>query len=108
VKHFVETSLFGQITNKILNGLLPGVQKWRIAFTFSEQNRTMRTFTYRVYFTISPTTYYVVGARNAKAAVWRARRLERALRFNKRGTAPFKGAKIERLYRGAEVRRVHS
>jgi hypothetical protein len=109
VRHFVETSFFGQITNKILNGLLAGVQKWRRAVTFSEQNRTMRTFTYRVYFTVSPTTYYVVGASNAKAAVWRARRLQRALRLNKRRTAPLKVAKVERLYRhGAGVRRVHS
>ena len=109
MKHFVETSLFGQITNEILNGLLAGVQKWRIAFTFCEQHRTMRTFTYRVYFTNSPTTYYVVGARNAKTAVWRARRLQRALRLNKRRTAPLKVAKIERLYRhGAGARRVHS
>jgi hypothetical protein len=69
----------------------------------------MRTFTYRVYFTISPTTYYVVAGRNAKSAVWRARRLERALRFNKKRTAPLKVAKIDRLYRHeAEVRRVHS
>lgn len=68
----------------------------------------MRTFTYRVYFTISPTTYFVVGARNARAAVWRARRVQRALRFNKRRTVPLRAAKIERLYRhGAEVRRVH-
>ena len=67
----------------------------------------MRTFTYRVYFTISPTTYYVVGARNAKAAVWRAGRLQRALRLNKRRTAPLQVAKIERLYRHAvDVRRV--
>jgi len=106
VKHFGETSLFGQIANKILNGLLAGVQKWMSAF--SEKNRTMRTFTYRVYFTVSPTTYYVVGARNAMAAVWRARRLQRALRLNKRRTAPLQVAKIERLYRhGAGVRRVY-
>ena len=109
VRNLVETPFVRQITNKILNGLLAGVQKWRRAVTFSEQNRTMRTFTYRVYFTVSPTTYYVVGARNAKAAVWRARRLQRALRLNKRRTAPLQVAKIERLYRhGAGVRRVHS
>ena len=109
MRHFGETPFFGQITNKILNGPLAGVQKWRIAFTFFEQHRTMRTFTYRVYFTISPTTYYVVGARNAEAAVWQARRLQRALRLNKRRTAPLQVAKIERLYRhGAEVTRVLS
>jgi hypothetical protein len=69
----------------------------------------MRTFTYRVYFTVSPTTYFVVGARNARAAVWRARRVQRALRLNKRRAAPLQVAKIERLYRhGAEVRKVHS
>jgi hypothetical protein len=67
----------------------------------------MRTFTYRVYFTLAPSTYYVVGARNASAAVWRARRLERAMRVNKRRTAPLRVAKVERLYRhGAGVRRV--
>jgi ribosomal protein L18E len=67
----------------------------------------MRTFTYRVYFTVSPTTYYVVAARNAKAAVWRARRVQRALRLNKRRTAPLQVARVERLYRhGAGVRRV--
>jgi hypothetical protein len=69
----------------------------------------MRTFTYRVYFTIPPTTYYVVAARNAKAAVWRARRVQRALRLNKRRTAPLQVARVERLYRhGAEVRRILS
>ena len=68
----------------------------------------MRTFTYRVYFSVSPTTYYVVGAGNAKAAIWRAKRVQRALRGIKRRTAPLKVAKIERLYRhGAEVRRVY-
>lgn len=67
----------------------------------------MRTFTYRVFFTVLPTTYYLVGARNAQAAVWRAKRLQRALRLNKRRTAPLKVAKIERLYRrGAMVKRV--
>jgi hypothetical protein len=68
----------------------------------------MRTFAYRVYFTVAPTTYYVVAGKNAKAAVWRARRVERALRVNKRRTAPLRVAKVERLYqRGAEVRRVN-
>lgn len=93
---------------QILNGLLAGVQKWRNAVTFSKQHRTMQTFTYRVYFSVSPTTYYVVGARNAKAAIWRAKRVQRALRVIKRWTAPLKVANIERLYRhGAEVRSVH-
>jgi ribosomal protein L18E len=68
----------------------------------------MRTFTYRVYFTVSPTTYYVVAARNARAAVWRARRVQRALRLNKRRAAPLKVARVERLYsHGAGVRRMH-
>jgi hypothetical protein len=68
----------------------------------------MRTFNYRVYFTVSPTTYYVVAAKNAKAAVWRARRLQRALRLNKRRAAPLKVARVERLCRhGAGVRRIH-
>ena len=109
MRNLVETPFVRQITNKILNGLLAGVQKWRSVATFSEQNRIMRTFTYRVYFTVSPTTYYVVAARNAKTAVWRARRVQRALRLNKRRTAPLKVAKIERLYRhGAGARRVRS
>jgi ribosomal protein L18E len=69
----------------------------------------MRTFTYRVYFTVSLTTYYVVAARNATIAVWRAKRVQRALRLNKRRTAPLKVAKVERLYRhGAGARRVYS
>ena len=109
MRHCVETPFFRQITNTILNGLLAGVQKWRSAVAFSEQNRTMRTFTYRVYFTVSPTTYYVVAARNAKVAVWRARRAQRALRLNKWRTAPLQVARVERLYRhGAGARRVRS
>ena len=62
----------------------------------------MKTFVYRVYFTITPTTYYVVAARNASAAVWRAKRTQRALRLNKRRTAPLRVAKIERLVRVAD------
>ena len=62
----------------------------------------MKSFTYRVYFTIAPTTYYVVSARNARAAVWRAKRTQRALRLNKRRTAPLRVAKIERLVRAAD------
>jgi hypothetical protein len=69
----------------------------------------MRTFTYRVYFTVSLTTYYVITARNAKAAFWRARRVQGALRLNKRRTAPLQVARVERLYRhGAGVRRILS
>lgn len=69
----------------------------------------MRTFLYRVYFTVNPSTYYVVGARNVRVAVWRAKRLQRALRLNKRRTAPLQVAKIERLTRGADgiTRAVH-
>lgn len=62
----------------------------------------MKTFAYRVYFTAAPTTYYVVAARNASAAVWRAKRTQRALRLNKRRTAPLRVAKIERLVRAAD------
>lgn len=62
----------------------------------------MKLFAYRVYFTIAPTTYYVVSARNARAAVWRAKRTQRALRLNKRRTAPLRVGKIERLVRAAE------
>jgi len=62
----------------------------------------MKTFAYRVYFTITPTTYYVVSARNASAAVWRAKRTQRALRLYKRRAAPLRVARIERLVRGAD------
>lgn len=62
----------------------------------------MKTFAYRVYFTIAPTTYYVVSARNARAAVWRAKRSQRAFRLNKRRTAPLRVAKVERLVRAAD------
>jgi hypothetical protein len=57
----------------------------------------MRTITFRVYFTTLPTTYYVVGANNARGAVCRAVGLQRAMRLIKRRTAPLKVAKIERL-----------
>lgn len=56
-----------------------------------------RIATYRVFFSVAPRTYYVVGARNAAAAVWRAKRLQRALRLIKRRTTPLEVAKIERL-----------
>jgi len=62
----------------------------------------MKTFAYRVYFTVHPDTYYVVSARNARVAVWRAKRSQRAFRFNKRRTAPLQVAKIERLVRAAD------
>lgn len=52
---------------------------------------------YRVYFTIEPTTYYVISARNAQVAIWRAKRLQRAMRVIKRRTAPLKVARIKRL-----------
>ena len=60
---------------------------------------------YRVYFTADPKTYYVVGARNARIAVWRAKRSQRAFRLSKRRTAPLEVAKIERLEKGG-VRQV--
>lgn len=60
-----------------------------------------RLFAYRVYFTVNPDTYYVVGARNARVAVWRARRSHRAFRLNKRRTAALKVAKVERLVKGS-------
>ena len=62
----------------------------------------MKTFAYRVYFTLNPDTYYVVAARNARVAVWRAKRSQRAFRLNKRRTAPLQVAKIERLTRFAD------
>src|SRR5207244_10865231 len=92
--HFVETPFFRQIRKKILNGFHSRVRRWWSAVAFSEQHRTMRTFTYRVYFTVSPTTYYVVAARNARAAVWRAKRAQRALRLNKRRTAPLQVGRV--------------
>jgi hypothetical protein len=108
LRRFVETPAFRENINKILNGFPADVQKGRSGIAFFEREGTMRTFTYRVYFTVSPTTYYVVAARNATAAVWRAKRVQRALRVNKRRTAPLQVAKVERLYgHGAEVRRVY-
>jgi hypothetical protein len=62
----------------------------------------MRTFAYRVYFTVDPGTYFIVSARNARVAVWRAKRAHRAFRLNKRRTAPLVVAKIERLTRSAD------
>jgi hypothetical protein len=62
----------------------------------------MKTFAYRVYFTVAPGTYYVVSGRNARVAVWRAKRSQRAFRLNKRRTAPLRVAKIERLTRSAD------
>jgi hypothetical protein len=62
----------------------------------------MKRFAYRVYFTVNPDTYYVVAARNARIAVWRARRSQRAFRLNKRRTAPLQVARIERLTRAAD------
>lgn len=64
--------------------------------------KVMNTFAYRVYFTIAPDTYYVVSARNARVAVWRAKRSQRAFRLIKRRTAPLQVAKIERLMRAAD------
>ena len=54
---------------------------------------------YRIYFTVAPTTYYVISATNARLAVCRAKRVQRALRLNKRRTTPLTVAKIERLDR---------
>lgn len=62
----------------------------------------MKSVVYRVYFTVAPGTYYVVSARNARVAVWRAKKTQRALRLNKRRTAPLRVAKIERLVREAD------
>jgi len=67
-----------------------------------QQGRAMTTFTYRVYFTVAPGTYYVVSARNARVAVWRAKRAQRAFRLTKRRTAPLQVAKIERLARATD------
>jgi hypothetical protein len=61
----------------------------------------MKTFAYRVYFTVDPGTYYVVSTRNARVAVWRAKRAQRAFRLNKRRTPHLQVAKIERLARNA-------
>jgi hypothetical protein len=62
----------------------------------------MKTFAFRVYFTVAPDTYYVVSARNARVAVWRAKRSQRAFRLNKRRTAPLRVVKIERITRSAD------
>jgi hypothetical protein len=62
----------------------------------------MKTFAYRVYFTVAPDTYYVVSARNARVAVWRAKRSQQAFRLNKNRPAPLRVAKIERLVRAAD------
>jgi hypothetical protein len=60
-------------------------------------------FAYRVYFTIDPETYYVVGACNVRRAIRRAKRSWRAfavIRKNRRLNV----FKVERLYKGADVR----
>ena len=57
---------------------------------------------YRVYFTVAPTTYYVIEARNARLAVWHAKRTHQALRLSKRRKAPLQVAKIERLEKNRE------
>jgi hypothetical protein len=61
-----------------------------------------RTALYRVYFTVAPTTYYVIEARNARLAVWRAKRTHCALSLSKRRTAELQVAKIERLEKNRE------
>ena len=53
--------------------------------------------TYRVYFTVEPTTYYTVNASTASVAVGLAEGAQRALRLCKRQTAALKVARIERL-----------
>ena len=61
-----------------------------------------RTALYRVYFTIAPATYFVVIAKNARTAVWRAKQGQRALSVFKRRTATLEVCKLERLDRNGE------
>jgi hypothetical protein len=68
-----------------------------------ENMNMIRIFAYRVYFTIDPETYYVVGACNVRRAIRRAKRSWRAfavIRKNRRLNV----CKVERLYKGADVR----
>jgi hypothetical protein len=58
---------------------------------------TNRLATYRVYFTAAPQTYYAVSARNARHAVWQAKRLRNALRHTRRRSTRLVVDKIERL-----------
>jgi hypothetical protein len=68
-----------------------------------ENTNMIRIFAYRVYFTIDPETYYVVGARNVRRAIRRAKRSWRAfavIRKNRRLNV----FRVEQLYKGADVR----
>jgi hypothetical protein len=60
-------------------------------------------FAYRVYFTIDPETYYVVGACNVRRAIRRAKRSWRAFAISHKNRR-LKACKVERLYKGADVR----
>ena len=61
-----------------------------------------RTALYRVYFTIAPATYVVVIARNARTAIWHAKRGQRALSVFKLRPTPLEVCKLERLGRNGE------
>ena len=63
----------------------------------------IRIFAYRVYFTIDPETYYVVGACNVRRAIRRAKRSWRAFAISLKNRR-LNVCKVERLYKGADVR----
>jgi hypothetical protein len=62
-----------------------------------------RIFAYRVYFTIDPEIYYVVGACNVRRAIRRGKRSWRAFAISRRNRR-LKVFRVERLYKGAVVR----
>jgi hypothetical protein len=68
-----------------------------------ENMNLRRIFAYRVYFTIDPETYYVVGACNVRRAIQRGKRSWRsfAVTHKNRRLSVFK---VERLCKGAVVR----
>jgi hypothetical protein len=68
-----------------------------------ENTNMIRIFAYRVYFTIDPETYYVVGACNVRRAIRRAKRSWRAFAISHKNRR-LKACKVERLYKGADVR----
>jgi hypothetical protein len=68
-----------------------------------ENTSMRRIFAYRVYFAIDPETYYVVGACNVRGAIRRAERSWRAFAVAHKNRR-LKVCKVERLYKGADVR----
>ncbi len=64
-----------------------------------------RCFTYRIYFTSEPTTYHVVGACNAGKAIRRAKQSWRGIAVSHK-CRRLKVFKVERLFKGADVRKI--